>query len=105
MTARQWTLKEPAAIFFIGSLLDHGHYIMVVIVLSSKLDLAAVSATNPSSPRVGICPVPGVCSIESRSRRSHDQSEAGDSVCRPCAPGVHKLGPQCRALLKNQCQP
>src|SRR5712692_8995348 len=27
MTARQWTLKEPAAIFFIGrSLLNHGHY-------------------------------------------------------------------------------
>src|SRR5712692_6299713 len=104
MTARQWTLKEPAAIFFIGSLLDHGHYTMVVIYYPNSTP-AAVSATNPSSPRVGICPGPGVCSIESRSRRSHDQSEAGDSVCRPCAPGVHKLGPQCPALLKNRCQP
>ena len=62
---------------------------MVVIVPSSGLDTCAVSATNASSPRVGICPVPGVCSIESRSGRSHDQSEAGDSVCRPlCTRGA-----------------
>src|SRR6266851_8130717 len=95
MTARQWTLKEPAAIFFIRKLHNPGRYTMVVIVLSSKLDTRG---------GVGICPVPGACSIESRSRRSHDQSEAGDSVCRPCAPGVHKLGPQCPTLLKIQCQ-
>jgi hypothetical protein len=47
---------------------------------------------TPSSPYVGICPVPGVRSIESRSGQSRDQSEVGDSACRPCAPGVHKPG-------------
>src|SRR5271157_4281862 len=32
MTARQWILKEPAAIFFIRKLLNHSHYTMVVIL-------------------------------------------------------------------------
>src|SRR5437870_10182708 len=47
MTARQWTLKEPAAIFFIGSLLNHGHYTMVVILLSSKLDICGGVGDEP----------------------------------------------------------
>jgi hypothetical protein len=110
MTARQWTLKEPAAIFFIRKLHNHGRYTMVVLVnIIQTRHLAAVLATNPIVASRRVCPV-----IESRSGRSHDQSEGGDSVCRPCAPGVHKLacatrlhklGPQCPTLLKSQCLP
>src|ERR1700740_2032593 len=45
MTARQWTLKEPAAIFFIGSLLNHGHYTMAVILPNS---IPATEFCNPA---------------------------------------------------------
>src|ERR1019366_1702752 len=47
MTARQWTLKEPAAIFFIRKLHNHGHYTMVVIVPSSGLDTCGSVGNEP----------------------------------------------------------
>src|ERR1700733_2932543 len=31
MTARQWTLNAPAAIFFIADPFDHGHYTIVIM--------------------------------------------------------------------------
>src|SRR5437868_11684389 len=37
ITARQWILKEPAAIFFIPNLLDHGHYTIVLFAGSFAL--------------------------------------------------------------------
>jgi hypothetical protein len=49
MTARQWILKEPAAIFFIPRLLNHGHHTVVITVLAgvtSTLLKALLIATN-----------------------------------------------------------
>lgn len=82
---------------------------MVVIEPSSGLDTCGSVGDEPIVASRRICPV-----IESRSGRSRDQSEGGDLVCRPCAPGVHKLacatrlhklGRQCPTLLNNQCRP
>jgi hypothetical protein len=59
---------------------------MVVLVTSSGLDTCG---DEPIVASRRICPL-----TESRSGRSRVQSEGGDSVCRPCAPGVHKLAVQ-----------
>src|ERR1019366_4785579 len=47
MTARQWTLKEPAAIFFIWKLHNHAHDTMVVIDIRTRHHLARAPANWP----------------------------------------------------------
>src|SRR5215510_1281424 len=62
MTARQWILKEPAAIVFMFDSLDHGHYTMVISVyVSIAFDsrfgaMPAQSRRNRPSPGTGVHP-------------------------------------------------
>ena len=82
MTARQWILKEPAAIFLIGAPHNHGHYTVVMLCPS------AISGCSGNEPIIA-----KRLDLHQRCGASPARSgvEAGSYVRHECALRVHKL--------------
>src|SRR5437660_11003995 len=71
ITARQWILKEPAAIFFIPNLLDHGHYTIVLFAGIALTNRPAQKGRDQQKERVNLERGQVDAKVEQRSTSPH----------------------------------